>query len=418
MKISYTRPPLYKYQTAILDCIARFTFTIAATKVGKTASHIIWLFEQALVCKKDQSVWWVAPTYSQAKIAYDRMKVQISDSRIFSSHETSLTITLATGAKIVFKSADKADNLYGDDVYAIVFDEYTRARETAWHALRSTVTSTGGKIKFIGNAKSRKNWGVKLAMKAASGQDKDYAYFKITAYDAAAEGMLTKDGRPFLDEIESAKQDLPEHVFSELYLAEPGDDNANPFGIKHIAACCYQEPMSTEKPTGYGVDLAKKIDWTTLIGLDKLCRLAYYDTWTKQSWKFTTDKIKTLSQQSYISADGTGVGDPIAEDLSSYFPNFESYIFTPLSKQQLMEGLALAFQTRKITIYDDGNPTGLGRLKHQLEQFEYSYTRNGGVRYTAPDGEHDDDVCSLALAYHMWKKAPQEGAAEVNMSFI
>jgi hypothetical protein len=168
-EINYTRPPLYPYQTEILDSAARYTVTLASTKVGKTASHVVWLFEQALLCKANQSVWWIAPTFGQAKIAFHRMKVQISDRDFFTSNETNLVITLITGVKIEFKTGEKPDNLYGDDVYAAVFDEFTRAREAAWFALRSTLTSTGGKCKFIGNATSKKNWGVKLAMKAKSG---------------------------------------------------------------------------------------------------------------------------------------------------------------------------------------------------------------------------------------------------------
>ena len=35
----------------------------------------------------------------------------------------------------------------------------------------------------------------------------------------------------------------------------------------------------------------------------------------------------------------------------------------------------------------------------ELETFEYVYTRTG-VRYSAPDGLHDDCVCALALAVH------------------
>jgi hypothetical protein len=35
----------------------------------------------------------------------------------------------------------------------------------------------------------------------------------------------------------------------------------------------------------------------------------------------------------------------------------------------------------------------------ELETFEYEYTRTG-VRYSAPEGLHDDCVCALALAVH------------------
>jgi hypothetical protein len=78
MQINYQRPPLTSYQKAILDSPARYTITAASTKTGKTASHIIWLFEQALLLKPHQAVWWVAPVYQQAEIAFRRMKNQVN----------------------------------------------------------------------------------------------------------------------------------------------------------------------------------------------------------------------------------------------------------------------------------------------------------------------------------------------------
>lgn len=390
-KISYTRPPLFKYQTDILDCLSRFTITEAATKVGKTASHIIWLFEEALKCKVNQSVWWIAPTVYQAKIAYDRMKVQISNKQLYTTNETNRVITLITGVKIEFKTADQPDNLYGDDVFAFVFDEFTRAKEAAWHALRSTITSTGGKGKFIGNVKGSKNWGHKLAMRAKAGQD-GYAYFKITAYDAALAGMMTKDGRPFLDEIESAKKDLPENVFKELYLAEATDEGANPFGLKFIKQCTYE--MSSEKAICYGVDLAKSFDYTVELGLDKYCCTSHFERY-QMDWRTTTSRLKLLDKP--MAIDSTGVGDPIAEEVASELNDVECFKFTELTRQQILEGLAVAIQKRIIQFPE-------GRITYELEQFEYVYT-NSGVKYRAPDGEHDDCVMALALAYHRWKTA-------------
>ncbi len=391
-KINYTRPFLYPYQTAILNSPARYTITEAATKAGKTASHIVWLFEKALECKKNQAVWWVAPTVNQAKIAFDRMKVQISDRSFYVANETNRTITLAHGAKIEFRTAEKPDNLYGDDVYAFVFDEFTRARESAWHALRSTVTSTGGKGKFIGNVKGSKNWGHKLAMKAKANEDPDYQYFKITAYDAANAGMMTKDGRPFLDEILAAKKDLPENVFKELYLAEATDEGSNPFGLRSIKMCT--EEISKQPAICYGVDLAKSYDYSVEIGLDKTGSVCHFERY-QSDWRQTTTRIKQLNKP--MAIDSTGVGDPIAEDVASVIANVEPFKFTELSRQQLLEGLAVAIQKRLITFPE-------GRITYELEQFEYVYT-NSGVRYRAPDGEHDDCVMALALAWHRWKTA-------------
>lgn len=293
--INYTRPKLYHYQTAILNSVARYTCTEAATKIGKTASHIVWLFEEALKCKKNQSVWWVAPTFSQAKIAFNRMKVQIQPREIYKSNESDLLITLITGAKIQFKTGEKPDNLYGDDVYAAVVDEASRVREAAWHALRTTITSTGGKVKFIGNVRGRKNWYYKLCVRAKERDNVknggQYEYFKITAYDAAAAGMMTKDGRPFIEEIEEARKDLPESVFNELYLAEASEDGSNPFGVTHIAGCI--RPMSTLQTVCYGVDLAKSVDWTAIIGLDRHATVSDLRHF-QRPWGPTTEELKAL----------------------------------------------------------------------------------------------------------------------------
>ena len=73
-KIEYTRPKLANYQAEIIDCKKRFTITEASTKSGKTVSHIIWLFEQSIQGSNGQEFWWVAPIFSQAKIAFERMQ--------------------------------------------------------------------------------------------------------------------------------------------------------------------------------------------------------------------------------------------------------------------------------------------------------------------------------------------------------
>jgi hypothetical protein len=384
-QIVYNRPFMYPYQTAILNSPARFTVCQAATKVGKTASHIVWLFEEALKCTTNQSVWWIAPSFGQAKVAYDRMKFQISDKNFFTSNETNLIITLLNGAKIHFKTAEKPDNLYGDDVYAFVYDEFTRGRETSWHALRTTISSTGGKGKFIGNVKGRKNWGYKLAMRAKGGEDKNFEYFKITAYDAAAAGMMTKDGRPFIEEIEDAKRDLPESVFNELYLAEASEDGSNPFGITYIQQCTY--PISKLPAVCYGIDLAKSYDYTVIIGLDQFGYVSHYDRF-QHDWKRTTEIILSLPNKP-TCIDGTGVGDVIGESVAR-FREVELLVFTQKSKQSLMEGLAYKIQKREISFPE-------GTIKDELESFEYEYTRTG-VKYSAPSGQHDDAVCALALA--------------------
>lgn len=214
MELQIKRPNLTSYQKNFLYNDSRFTITEASTKVGKTFSHIWWIFERAHADwnKPNYNHWWVAPVYSQAKIAFNRLRAKVGQSGVYKINESNLIITCPNGVHIHFKSADKPDNLFGEDVYSIVFDEAPRAKVDAFYALRSTITATGGMMKLIGNFGGVANWMHQLKQKALT--DKEYAYFKITAWDAVNEGILEEE------EILQAQRDLPPKVFKQLYLAE------------------------------------------------------------------------------------------------------------------------------------------------------------------------------------------------------
>lgn len=384
----YVRPWLYPAQKkAIFDAPdvdgkpARYAFIEASTKAGKTSACIAWLFEQAIQGTNGDNYWWVAPVYAQAKIAFRRMKRGLPPG-LFAANNQEMTITLPNGAMIWFKSADNPDNLYGDDVKAIVIDEASRVKEEAWHACRSVLTATRGPLRAIGNVKGRKNWFYQLARKAEAGEP-GMSWAKLTAWDAVAGGVLAKD------EIEDARRLLPESVFNELYLAEASDDEGNPFGLSHIAACTIPS-MPFARPVAIGADLAKKMDWTVAIGLDQTGSVCGFERWQKKSWGETTDILVRLIGFTPALIDSTGVGDPIVEQIAQKCRRASGYGFTMQSKQKLMEGLAMAIQSRRVAFPK-------GPITAELENFEYEYTRTG-VRYSAPEGFHDDCVMALGLA--------------------
>jgi hypothetical protein len=355
----------------------------ATTKAGKTVGCIVWLAEQAMAGKAGRNYWWVAPIFAQAKIAFRRLKRGLP-AEVYTPNETELTLTLASGAVIWFKGADKADSLYGEDVYAAVIDEASRCKEEAWVAVRTTLTATRGPIRIIGNVKGRRNWAYQLARKAEGGAP-DMHYAKITAYDAVAAGILNAD------EIEDARSKLPADVFGQLYEAVPSDDGGNPFGLPAIrAAVC---PLSDGEPTCWGWDLAKSTDWTVGIALDGAGKVCRFERW-QGPWETTIDRIGALTGLTPALVDSTGVGDPVLEALQKRGGNYAGYKFGVTSKQQLMERLAVAIQRRQV-----GYPDGV--LVGELEAYEYVYSRTG-VHYSAPDGVHDDCVCALALV--VWKR--------------
>jgi hypothetical protein len=307
-------------------------------------------------------------------------------------------ITLYNGTRISFKSADKPDTLYGDDVYAVVIDEASRTKEDAWHAVRSTLTATNGPIRIIGNVKGRKNWFYAMARRAQEG-DPSMGYHRIVAGDAVKAGVLRKE------EIADAKRTLPEQIFRELYLAQASEDEGNPFGHAHIQECIIpgssaEKPLlSVQPPICWGWDLAKSVDWTVGIALDADCRVCRFLRWQNVPWDESLARIRAATGRSPALVDSTGLGDTILERLqrSEKHSKFVGYQFTGPSKQKLMEGLAVAIQSKQVAYPN-------GPIVLELSEFTYEYTKSG-VHYQARDGCHDDCVCALALALWQFKDA-------------
>lgn len=178
-----------------------------------TAPALVWLFERAaLTGAPGRAYWWVAPVYTQAQIAFERFVRGIPRS-MCEPHNTKMIADLPNGARVHFKSGENPDNLYGDDVYDVVIDEASRVDDPAWYAVRSTLTATGGRARIIGNVKGRNNWFYKMARVAERGHPEMH-YSKITCLDAVKAGILPQK------EIDDAREQLPPHIFAELYMAE------------------------------------------------------------------------------------------------------------------------------------------------------------------------------------------------------
>src|SRR5215471_7974584 len=235
-RIEFLRPRLYPRQFEAIYAPQRYSVIEASTKSGKTVGCMVWLTEQAWLGKPGYEFWWVAPIYEQSRIVFRRLSRGLTRGT-FVANQAESSITLANGAVLRFKGADNPDSLYGEDVHAAVIDEATRVKEDAWHAVRTTLTATRGTVRIIGNVKGRRNWAYRLARRAEAGEQ-DMHYARITAYDAIQAGVLAQQ------EIDDARSQLPEHVFRELYEAEPSDDEGNPFGITAIRDCL--EPLHTE----------------------------------------------------------------------------------------------------------------------------------------------------------------------------
>jgi hypothetical protein len=389
MNINYERPYLYPKQLKALFCSERYAIIEAATKTGKTHGAIVWLNEKNIALEEGQNCWWVAPVSSQAKIAFERFKRMLRDlitAEVVKVNEVNMTIKYRGAGTIFFKSADNPDSLYGEDVYFCVFDEFNRAKESAFVAIRSTLTATQGQLRLIGNVLDATNWGYKLARKAEKGLN-NWVFTRLTAYDASDAGIFP------VAEIDDARATLSEDAFNQLYLAIASENNLNPFGYKYIDRCTL-DVMHKGVASYYGIDVARKNDYTVVIGMDDNGNVVEFHSF-QGDWAEQYDQIQSIIGNMPARIDATGVGDSVYHELASRGCNVEPVVFSLQTKQVLMEDMAYLIQKNAITF-------PAGEIPDQLKSIVKEYVNRGNIRYLST-ADHDDCVMALALACQFFR---------------
>lgn len=359
-------------QKQVLDSDARFRVMMCGRRFGKSLISQNISIETGL---KRQHVAYITPTYQLGKMFFKEI-CKLLPEKVYKKNETDLLIDFVTGGSVRFYTGERLDAMRGTKYHLVIIDEasYIPNLEDGWNnSIRPTLTDYKGKAIFLSTPRG-KNYFYSLFMR---GGEPNWESFKFSTYD-----------NPHIDptEIDAAAAQLPSVVFKQEYMADPMENAANPFGSEFINAC-------TKETKGvaayYGIDLAKSVDWTVIIGMDKQGNVVHFERFQKD-WMQTKETILRLPKNLPIVIDSTGVGDAIVEDLQKKFNQMHGFKFTATSKQQLLEGLSSAIQTKAISYPE-------GPIKQELEVFEYTFTPTG-VRYSAPQGFHDDCVIALALA--------------------
>lgn len=388
IEIELPRP--HAAQLEVLATAQRFNVVACGRRWGKTDMGMVLGCETML---DGQPVGWFAPTYKLLEEAWNRFEAIIPQKAIERLNKSERTIKLKTGGLIDFwtlKPITKDQSVAGRGrkYKRAVVDEASMAPnlKADWtQAIRPTLSDLIGDAWFMFTPRGQ-NYAYQLFCKGQAG-DKGWASFQMPT-----------SKNPFIaaSEIDDAKRDLPTDAFEQEYLAQFLANSANPFGINAIRDCI-MNGVGEQPIQWWGVDLAKSHDWTVPIGLNARGQVAGFERW-QSDWRATRMRVAAMVKQTAALVDSTGVGDPIVEDLMRVCQSLQGYHFSSQSKQRLMEGLAYAIQNKRVSF-----PQGV--IVNELESFIYEY-KPSGVRYTAPEGLHDDCVCALALAVMCQQTAP------------
>ncbi len=200
---------LHDKQREVFNSTARFKIVAAGRRFGKSRLAAWILLIEALQ-SKSKDVFYVAPTYQQARDIMWGVLKELGHEVIASAHENTSVLTLVNGRKIYLKGADRPDTLRGVGLAYVVIDEYADIKPNVWEQiLRPSLADVQGKALFIGTPKGRNHF-YELWKYAEDQKDDDWEAFHYSSYD-----------NPLIpaSEIEAAKNSMSSFAFRQEFMA-------------------------------------------------------------------------------------------------------------------------------------------------------------------------------------------------------
>jgi hypothetical protein len=295
-------------------------------------------------------------------------------------------VELTTGATIEFHTSS-GGALVSIGLDWVVADEAGKDfPERSWtQELRPALSDRQGEAMFISTPDGR-GWFHDMFQRGSSPDYPDVASWRWPTY-----------ANPHVpdDEVDDARDGIPERIFRQEYLAEFVDDSGGVFAVDQNSASYDMDDVGG--PYRAAVDLARSEDYLAIVVLGDGGRVAHLTRERDLSWPQIQRMVERVAGEfggCPVAIDATR-DNKVVSDLETAGVDIRPVTFSAQRKQALVENLAAGIEAGEVTI-----PTGT-ILETELSIFEYTTTRAGNIRYGAPEGHHDDTVDALAMAYDL-----------------
>ena len=393
-------------QRRVIDAIhedeeIKFITLVTGRQWGKTLLGINLLLKWSLETPKMVSMW-VSPIYKQSKKVLQDINAVIGGSSVVKSINLSdMEITFINGSKILFRSGEKSDNLRGATLDYLIVDEAAFIKDEVWDTvLKQTVIVKGKKVLFISTPKG-KNFLYSLHLRGKDPDQHKYIALEGTSYDT-----------PFIskDELEEAKQTLPEDIYNQEILAQFIDSGGEVF--KNIDTYCINdnwEPKTSKKYYA-GLDLGRSNDYTVLTIMDEDGKVVFIYRERHQPWNLIVQQVinHTKRYNATLQVEVNNVGDVIYEQIKKEYRDTHAFVTTSASKQNIIEDLIYGLNQSDLILPSENL---FSPLYNELRTFTFEYSpKTRQIKYGAQSGHHDDCVMSLAIAYNTLKQKKTQGS--------
>lgn len=264
---------LHDKQQEIFNSTARFKVVPAGRRAGKSYYAAVSLIVEGLKQTsrngrdlKLSPVWYVAPTYGQAKDIMWRLLKELAAPVTKKALEKDLKLILINDREIVLKGADNEDTLRGSGLGYLVMDEYADMKANTFDlVLLPALADYQGDALFIGTPKGKNHFYDMYLM----GRDAKLA-------DTESFRFVTADN-PIIDqhEIDLAQGRMSDAAFRQEFMAEFTSGGAGTFKEEmfHYTDKAFMEPrgrmVMTVDPAGFADEVKATISKSAMDKLDE-----------------------------------------------------------------------------------------------------------------------------------------------------
>jgi hypothetical protein len=380
-------PKPHPGQAKVITEARRFNVLCCGRRWGKTTFGIDRIVRPLLA---GRPVAWFAPTYKNLADSW-RLVQQVFRNVISRKLETEHRLELITGGSLEMWSLDKPDVARGRRYALAIVDEAAMVPNLseAWQfAIRPTLVDFQGGAWFLSTPRGmnyfRSLW--------ERGQDPEAAEW--------ASWQMPTNSNPYMSasEIEQMRTEMHDRAFAQEVLAQFVSHEGAVFrGIMAAATVPMGGAPVAQHEYVIGLDWGRSLDYSVAAVLDATSReLVAMERWGEVDYSVQLNRLRALVEKwrpVAVVAESNSMGQPIIEQLYRDGLPVHPFMTTNASKALAVEGLALAFERLDLRIIPD--PVLIG----ELQMFEAQRLPSGLMRYSAPDGQHDDTVMALAIAW-------------------
>ena len=344
----------------------------------------------ANVLRQHGKAAWIVPTYKNGRPLWRWMRsifAGLAQAGIVDISKAEQVITTRRGGFFAIYSEENIDSARGEWFHVIVNDEAAKFREESrYDVIEPLVADCDGDIIDISTPRGR-NWFWREAMKSDGVEN---VFFHAPTSDNPS-GHIRKAAV-------MAKDRMPERSYRQEWLAEFIEDSGGVF--RHVQECATLQPATPYQGGQFvmGVDWGKSNDFTVITLIDVVNNhMVAIERFNQIDYVIQMGRLKALYEQwkpDVIVAERNSIGEPLLEQLYREGLPVMAFTTTNATKAAVIDGLAMALERRQITLINEHT------LINELQSYEMERLPSGLMRYSAPDGLHDDCVMSLALAWH------------------